>query len=349
MTRRALFTFSLPILAFISLLWGCDSSAAQTGGNTETPDRPWATGPIIADHTVVSRYDQIPRFWIDQVKTMLLNVPGQSHATAYIYGLELLELQDPTYAVSATWEGPPEGATDQHLRVLRTFYEPLRWMQSAGEEHFWTNAEAVETMKGHLNHMTEQGTPAHGFGFGWCWDMTWRNGPTETKDAIHGIGWAGSSEGGPSGNKAWGLDREDHDITGNDVSMETYLEAVAAYNSAVPTTVTFFTTGPVDGERGTESGYQRFIKHEAIRTHVIETGGVLFDYADILCWNDDTEQHLDQWEGQTFQNGHPTLATGGTGYDGGRGGSHISEAGCLRLGKALWWMMARVAGWDGES
>ena len=28
-------------------------------------------------------------------------------------------------------------------------------------------------------------------------------------------------------------------------------------------------------------------------------------------------------------------------------GSHISEAGAIRLAKAMWWMLARIAGWDG--
>jgi len=27
---------------------------------------------------------------------------------------------------------------------------------------------------------------------------------------------------------------------------------------------------------------------------------------------------------------------------------HIGEAGRIRLAKAMWWMLARMAGWDGE-
>ena len=26
---------------------------------------------------------------------------------------------------------------------------------------------------------------------------------------------------------------------------------------------------------------------------------------------------------------------------------HISDAGTIRLAKAMWWMLARIAGWDG--
>jgi hypothetical protein len=27
---------------------------------------------------------------------------------------------------------------------------------------------------------------------------------------------------------------------------------------------------------------------------------------------------------------------------------HIGSDGALRLAKAMWWMLARIAGWDGE-
>ena len=71
---------------------------------------------------------------------------------------------------------------------------------------------------------------------------------------------------------------------------------------------------------------------------------MLFDYADILSW-DGGVQYIDLWDGHRYPNGDPDPATG-TGYDRGDGDYHISEEACLRLGKALWWMLARVAGWE---
>ena len=37
-------------------------------------------GPIIADHTVVDKYDDIPQHWIDEVKKMWIDIPGESHS-----------------------------------------------------------------------------------------------------------------------------------------------------------------------------------------------------------------------------------------------------------------------------
>ena len=49
-----------------------------------------AGGPIIADHTAVDQYDDIPQEYIDKVKTMWLDVPGESHSSGYRKGLQFL-------------------------------------------------------------------------------------------------------------------------------------------------------------------------------------------------------------------------------------------------------------------
>jgi len=47
-------------------------------------------GQIIADHTVVDRFDDIPQKYIDEVKKMLLIVAGESHTNGYFEGLLLI-------------------------------------------------------------------------------------------------------------------------------------------------------------------------------------------------------------------------------------------------------------------
>jgi hypothetical protein len=303
----------------------------------------------VADHTVVSKYDQIPQQYINEVKKMLLDIPGESHSRAYLYGLQLLQALDSKYAVNVVWTGEPEGSTDQHLRAAWSYWGGSYWTYSAGEEDFYTNQAAINMMKNHLTYLkATRNNPVAAFGFGWCWDMTWQNDPGGGVDPVYGVHWAGSSVGGPSGNMRWGIDDEDNALTGNSVNLYTYINAVVGYNAHEPGTVTFFTTGPVDSYLD-ENGYQRHLKHEAIRDYVENNGGVLFDYADILCWNDAGVEDTTTWSGHTYQIGDPSNVDNyGAGYNGGQGGCHITQAGCVRLGKAMWWMLARMAGWDGQ-
>ncbi len=315
-----------------------------------------AAGPqhLIIDHTSVALFDNIPQEYIDIVKTRLLILPGESHGTAYGYGLQLLETANPSFNASTHWSGAAETYTDQNLRWNRAFLDNATWNASCGEEDFYTNSAArSDTLTG-LQTIQSTYTGSIYFGFGWCWDMTWTNNPTAIKDPVYKCGWAGSSAEGPNENLAWGLDAEDFAITGNSVSLQTYLDAVDYYNQNALNIKTIFTTGPVDNLSNTENGYQRWIKHQAIRNYVSSNGGILFDYAAILSWNYENDQPFtESWTdgdgtAHTWNGRNAHLASGGTGYDGGNGGCHISEKGCLVLGKALWVMLALDAGWDGN-
>ncbi len=310
---------------------------------------------IVADHTIVEDYSKIPPVYINKVKTMLLNIPGESHGRGYVYGLELLEALDSRFQVNATWTGEPEGPVSTHLRIVRSFRNSSNtgWVSEGGEEDFWTNSGAIEMLKQHLTYMRNTGNnPVSALGFGWCWDMTWHNTPGGTVDPVYKVRWAGSSVGGPDGDLQWGLDSGDNTLTLNSVNMQTYLDAVETYNSHDPLTITFYTTGPVDGYTD-ESGYQRYLKHEYIRSYVNQAGStrVLFDYADILVHDSNgVKNYGPGWtDGDGVHHDYPVIVPAyDIEWDGGEGSAHISQEGCLKIGKALWWMLARISGWDGN-
>jgi len=350
---------------------------------------------IIANHSVVEKYKDIPYKYIENVKKMWINIPGESHSLGYGIGCRLLQMIDGRFEVKLIESGTPEGPTNQYLRINRATWgdktNTAGWIYGYGEEDFFTNDTAVQRTKAHLAHCEAQGLHINVFGFGWCWDMTWINKPGGTMDPVYETHWAGSSVGGPEGNLRWGLDKNDQTLTGNSVCMDTYLNAVVEYMKFCKENgyncKAIFTTGPVDTYKG-ESGYQREIKHKYIRDFVSQSlDRILFDYADILCWSDSGQENLISWHGQQYTQIHPdnmkdldlpwqarqafyskphsipfrrylahpmeipwksafrVLSNSPYIED----GDHIGTRGALRLGKAIWWMLARISGWDGVS
>jgi len=280
--------------------------------NTDNATTSTSSAYLLIDHTSVSLFDQIPQFYIDEVKKKLLILPGESHGRAYGYGLELLEEENDQYDSSTNWYNAAETYTDQHLRWNRSFLDNTTWNSSCGEEDFWTNTSArTDTLTG-LQYIDANYTGDIYFGFGWCWDTTWTNSISDgTVDSEFGCRWDGSTADGPDGNKIWGLNSADSIHTGNSISMDTYLQAVDDYNTGASGIKTIYTTGPVDNERSNESGYQRYIKHEYIRQHVQQNGGILFDYADILSWNYDGNQRTtDLWDGHFWDGADADMIVG---------------------------------------
>lgn len=317
---------------------------------------------VIADHTIVDDYDIIPQEYIDSVKKMWVTVPGESHSLGYRLGLQFLENQDNRFQVSIMTYGTPEPETDQNLRFSRATWGDLSnssgWVYNYGEEDWFTSATAVERTRAGIQYANENGYKLSATGFGWCWDMSWNNGPSGDVDPVYQTRWAGTTSGGPDGDRIWGLDAGDNALTENSVNMDTYLNATEDYISLCEdnnyATKVFFTTGPVDANSYNtgERGYQRYIKTEYIRNYVINRGGgYLFDYADILSWNDEGEQHLISWTDwggvvQNFEFIHPDNMIDLNGsYS--EDGDHIGQVGSVRLAKAMWWMLARMAGWNG--
>ncbi len=309
-------------------------------------------GQIIADHTVVDKYDKIPQFYIDEVKKMWLVIAGESHSLGYREGLMLFANEHASYKVSVVEEGVPEAFTTSHLRVSRAtwgdYSNSSGWIYGYGEDDWWTNPTAITRTKAGIAYCKGHNLIISAIGFGWCWDPMAGDASYGT-DPVTGNHWYGWSEGSPSGDKCWGIDESDNSITGNSVNIESYINATQAYidyctANSIPTKV-FFTTGPVDSYEGyfsNEAMYQAHLKYNHIRSYVkANSSRILFDYADILCYDANGNLATVEWNGHIY----PTIA--GTNLYPIEGSYHISKAGAVRLAKALWWMLARIAGWDG--
>ncbi len=269
-----------------------------------------ASAQINADHSVVELYDDIPQQWIDSVKKMWLSYPGESHSEGIRAGLLALEAFDPTYAVSVIESGTPEAYTALNLRASRAtwgdYNNETGWIYSYGEEDWFINEIAIERTKAGIAYCNSHDLTIGAFGFGWCWDESF----TDMTDYI--------------------------------AATKSYIDYCA---NSIDTKI-LFTTGPVDDINASgETGYLKYLAYETIRDTVDnDPTRILFDYADILCYDSGNET-----PNTTTWNGHLYPIITETNLIPIVGSYHISEAGALRLGKAMWWMLARIAGWDGGS
>ncbi len=310
------------------------------------------TGQIIADHSIVDRYADIPQRYIDEVKKMLVNIGGESHSIGYQNGVILLEMLDSRFQVQTYLNTAPPALTDKYLRLGR----PAEY----GED-CWTSQGGIDNLVESIVNQSNTGNSFDVFAFGWCWDMSWVNLPGGTVDPVYGVRWAGTSDGGPQGSMRWGLDADDQELTGNSVCMDTYLNAVEQYNAYFKsngvTTRAIFTTGPVDTYTG-ENAFQRELKHDYIRSYVCASSQrVLFDYADILCYNNRGEKYTEDWNDdgvmRSYAQIHPDNmyeydASWNITQPNDTDGDHIGEVGALRIARAMWWLLARLAGWEGR-
>jgi len=313
-------------------------------------------GQIIADHTFVDAYTNIPQQYIDSVKKRWISYAGESHSEAIRVGLAALEDSNAIYQVNVTESGTPETATSSHLRVSRatwgSFGTSSGWIYTYGEEDWFSNATAISRTKAGITYCNENGFRLDYFAFGWCWDPTATNSPGGTVDPELGVRWAGCTVNGTDGNKRWGLDAGDSILTGNRICTDSYLNATAEYinhciENNYPTKV-FFTTGPIDNYSdwaSGESGYQQYLKYEHIRNYVKNSDFTLFDYADILSYNNAGQQQTTTWTDNngklnTFPIIHPENMEGGN-------IAHIGMKGAIKLAKAMWVLLAIEEGWPG--
>lgn len=274
-------------------------------------------GQIIADHTVVDKYSEIPQRWIDTVKTMWLTMPGESHSEAYRVGLSNLATAEPKYAANVTLTGTPEAKTATHLRASRATWgdinNPSGWIYDYGEEDwcclinyptYTFNQTAVDRTKAGIKYAYDNNLEIGAMGFAQCYD--------------------------DGRNLAYSYIR----------ATKEYMAYCASQGYK---TKMFFTTGPIDDYMASGAdGWEQYNKWKIIRDSVaVNPTWPLFDYADILSHDNNGTETTTTYDSHTFPVITPT-------NQGTQGIGHIDAIGALRLAKAMWWMLARLSGWDGN-
>lgn len=133
-----------------------------------------------------------------------------------------------------------------------------------------------------------------------------------------------------------------------------YLDAMNALEASYPSITFIYMTGHLDGG-GTAGNLN--VRNNQIREYCTSNGKILFDFADIESYDPDGNYFLDLYANdncgysggnwaQEWIAANPshelTTISAGCGSC-----AHSQALNCVLKGRAFWWMMARIAGWDG--
>ncbi len=113
-----------------------------------------------------------------------------------------------------------------------------------------------------------------------------------------------------------------------------YLHTIEQLEKDYPQVTFIYCTG--NAQRTGEEGYVRYLRNEQIRKFCRENNKVLYDFGDLDAWyNGEHETYL--YNGVQVPSEHPHYHGSET--------MHTTFESCVVKGKALWWMLARIAGW----
>ncbi len=125
----------------------------------------------------------------------------------------------------------------------------------------------------------------------------------------------------------------------SETDVQEYLDAMSLLESANPDITFIYMTG--NAQSTSDGGYNRWLRNEQIRQYCLDNDKILFDFADLDCWSDGVYSTYD------FVVGEETLKIPVEHPDfNGDEAAHTTYTSCEQKGRAFWWLMAMLAGWN---
>ncbi|MBN1123703.1 MAG: hypothetical protein JXA82_01750 [Sedimentisphaerales bacterium] len=264
----------------------------------------------IIDHSCID-IRKIPPYWTEKAKELVLVHTGQSHGRQIPYGLQILAEENVRLGIDMTYdEIPPYSGRLRVSRGLRN--SGNGWMTNIDTTDYWDGLEAIQNVRRTLQYHQSKGVRIDIILHTWSWDF--------------------------------------REITENKINQ--YIDALETLQSEFPDTAFVYMSDTDDkaydpfDENG-HWGYNWLIRRSQIYNHVLQDERILFDFGELETWSaDGSEQNgfVDWLYGIEV----PLIHSDWLGdYDGGEGWCHINQAACVMKAKAMWWLLARIAGWDG--
>jgi hypothetical protein len=251
--------------------------------------------------------------------------------------------------------GPDSGFVINHTCVDLPSI-PMEWIQAAQDDikpHYAHTSHGEQLTVG--LDLIDQELTGYGFevGIGYLPEVPEAlcifDGQTEEGYVTPDLYWQGESgldltrevlDSNPDLNcSMWAWCTQLDSYTEADVSE--YLSAMSQLETEYPGVTFVYMTGNAQAQ-GAE-GYNRSLRNAQIRSYCAANDKFLYDFEDLDSWwfnpsTNEWEHATAEWEGHTFPIENP--------HFNGDEAAHTTYESCEQKGRATWWLVARLAGWE---
>jgi len=277
-------------------------------GNTYTP--PSQTGAIIAGHNSVNDFNNIPSYMHNTIKNNLKIIFGRtSHGSQLMTGINLIK-----------------GVGDRDIESCNGYVATGSNFELCDDFYYYEfgegNDQAPENVLSLFNRFpgaNDLGNPNRV-----QWESATRDFLNRANNDRNVVIWSWCGQVS----------------TASESDINTYLSLMNNLERDYPDVTFIYMTGHLDGSG--ETGNLR-TRNRQIRNYAINNNKILYDFEDIESWDMNGVFHPDESDACNWcssycqQNSCLNCANC----------AHSHCYNCYIKGKAFWWLLARIAGWEG--
>ncbi len=128
----------------------------------------------------------------------------------------------------------------------------------------------------------------------------------------------------------------------NEDQVQAYIDSMSVLENEYSGVTFVYMTGNAQST-GSE-GYNRYLRNQQVRDFCENNSKILFDFADLDAWWYNTS--TSQWEQNTYSYSGSEIPLEHEEFNGDEAG-HTTFESCRQKGRAVWWMLAMIDGWEG--